>query len=174
MVIQLGQSRKNSQCRSPSKKTFILGPGSAMGELGWSLPLPTQQEGRLARSGVRVYKQVCSEEMVIKQGGWLQPAAQWQELNLLFLLFLYHYVMFFFVFWQSLFESLIFLILCIATPAFFLFPFACNIFPHLLSFSLCVSLDMKWVSYLQHIWVLFLYIFCHSISFDLSIYFIYI
>ena len=50
----------------------------------------------------------------------------------------------------------------IATPAFFCFPFAWNIFFHHLTFSLHVSLGLKWVSYRQHIYVLFFLI--HSAS----------
>ena len=37
----------------------------------------------------------------------------------------------------------------IATPTFLLFPFAWNIFFHPFTFSLCVSLVLKWVSYKQ-------------------------
>ena len=40
----------------------------------------------------------------------------------------------------------------IATPAFFCFPFAWNIFFHPLTFSLYVFLGMKWVSCRQHIY----------------------
>ena len=40
----------------------------------------------------------------------------------------------------------------IATPAFFCFPFARNIFFHPLTFSLYVSLGLKWVSCRQHIY----------------------
>ena len=40
----------------------------------------------------------------------------------------------------------------IATPAFFCFPFAWNIFFHPLTFSLYVSWGLKWVSYRQHIY----------------------
>ena len=40
----------------------------------------------------------------------------------------------------------------IASPAFSRFPFACNIFFHPLTFSLYVSLGLKWVSYKQHIY----------------------
>ena len=40
----------------------------------------------------------------------------------------------------------------VATPAFFCFPFAWNIFFHPLTFSLYVSLDLKWVSCRQHIY----------------------
>ena len=40
----------------------------------------------------------------------------------------------------------------IATPAFFCFPFAWNIFFHPLTFSLYVSLGLKWVSCRQHIY----------------------
>ena len=46
----------------------------------------------------------------------------------------------------------------IATPAFFCFPFAWNIFFHPLTFSLYVSLGLKWVSHGQHI-----YWFCFCI-----------
>ena len=40
----------------------------------------------------------------------------------------------------------------IATPAFFCFPFAWNIFFHPLTFNLYVSLCLKWVSCRQHIY----------------------
>ena len=40
----------------------------------------------------------------------------------------------------------------IATPAFFCFPFAWNIFFHPFTFSLYVSLGLKWVSCRQHIY----------------------
>ena len=40
----------------------------------------------------------------------------------------------------------------IATPAFFCFPFSWNIFFHPLTFSLHVSLGLKWVSCRQHIY----------------------
>ena len=46
-------------------------------------------------------------------------------------------------------------ILCdmrIATPAFFRFPLAWNVFFHPLTFSLSVSLGLKWVSYRQRIY----------------------
>ena len=43
----------------------------------------------------------------------------------------------------------------IATPAFFWFPFAWNIFFRPFTFSLYVSLGLKWVSCRQCIWVLF-------------------
>ena len=39
-----------------------------------------------------------------------------------------------------------------ATPAFFCFPISWNIFFHPLTFSLYVSLDLKWVSCTQHIY----------------------
>ena len=38
----------------------------------------------------------------------------------------------------------------IDTPAFFCLPFACNIFFHTFTFSLYVSLGLKWVSCRQH------------------------
>ena len=40
----------------------------------------------------------------------------------------------------------------IAAPAFFCFPFACNIFLHPLTFGLYASLDLKWVSCRQCIY----------------------
>ena len=40
----------------------------------------------------------------------------------------------------------------IVTPAFFCFPFAWNVFFHPLTFSLYVSLGLKWVSHRQHIY----------------------
>ena len=40
----------------------------------------------------------------------------------------------------------------IVTPAFFCFPFAWNVFFHPLTFSLYVSLGLKWVSCRQHIY----------------------
>ena len=40
----------------------------------------------------------------------------------------------------------------IATPAFFWFPFAWNIFFHPFTFNLYVSLEVKWVSWRQHIY----------------------
>ena len=40
----------------------------------------------------------------------------------------------------------------IATPAFFCFPFAWNIFFHPVTFCLYVSLGLKWVSFRQHIY----------------------
>ena len=55
----------------------------------------------------------------------------------------------------------------IATPAFFCFPFAWNIFFHLLTFSLYVSWGLKWVSCRQHIYGS---CFCiHSTSLCLSV-----
>ena len=49
-----------------------------------------------------------------------------------------------------------------ATQAFFCFPFAWNIFFHPLTFSLYVSLGLKWVSCRQHIYGSCFYI--HSAS----------
>ena len=40
----------------------------------------------------------------------------------------------------------------ISTLAFFSFPFTGNTFFHPPTFSLCVSLDLKWVSFRQHIY----------------------
>ena len=64
---------------------------------------------------------------------------------------LYHYVMFFLSFVTVFILKSILSDISIATPAFFLFPFAWNIFFHHLTFSLCVSLDLKWVSCRQHV-----------------------
>ena len=50
----------------------------------------------------------------------------------------------------------------IATPAFFCFPFAWNIFSHPLTFSLYMSLGLKWVSCRQQIYGSWFYI--HSVS----------
>ena len=50
----------------------------------------------------------------------------------------------------------------ISTQAFFCFPFAWNIFFHPLTFSLYVSLGLKWVSCRQHIYGS--YICIHSAS----------
>ena len=50
----------------------------------------------------------------------------------------------------------------IVTPAFFRFPFARNIFFHPLTFSLCVSPGLKWVSCRQQIYGCCFYI--HSAS----------
>ena len=51
----------------------------------------------------------------------------------------------------------------IATPAFFCFPFAWNIFFHPLTFSLYVSLCLKWVSGRQYIYVSCLCIYSASL-----------
>ena len=40
----------------------------------------------------------------------------------------------------------------IATPGFFCFPFACNTFFHPLTFSLYLSLGLKWITFRQHIY----------------------
>ena len=40
----------------------------------------------------------------------------------------------------------------IATPAFFCFPFAWNLFFHPITFSLYVSWGLKWVSHRQHVY----------------------
>ena len=58
----------------------------------------------------------------------------------------------------------------IATPVFFCVPFACNIFFHPLTFSLYVSLGLKWVSCRQHIYGSCFYIHsAHLLSFGWSI-----
>ena len=46
----------------------------------------------------------------------------------------------------------------IVTPTFFCFPFAWNVFFHLLTFSLYVSWGLKWVSCRQHIYGSYFYI----------------
>ena len=57
--------------------------------------------------------------------------------------------------------------LSIPTPAFFWFLFAWSIFFHLFTFSLYVSLDLKWVSYKQYIYGS---CFCiHSVSLGLLV-----
>ena len=66
--------------------------------------------------------------------------------------------------WPSLFLVIFFILksilsdMRIVTPAFFYFPFAWNIFFHPLTFSLYVSLGLKWVSCRQHI---YMYIYIH-------------
>ena len=57
----------------------------------------------------------------------------------------------------------------IATPAFFCFPFAWNIFFHPLIFSLYVSWGLKWVSCRQHIYRSCFCIHSAILSFDWSI-----
>ena len=57
----------------------------------------------------------------------------------------------------------------IATPAFFCFPFAWNIFFHPFTFSLYVSLGLLGFLWTAYIWVLFLYPFRQSVSFGWSI-----
>ena len=64
--------------------------------------------------------------------------------------FLDHHVVSFSVSYNSLYFKVYFSGISIATPAFFLFPSAWNIFFHPLTFSLCMSLDLRWVSYRQH------------------------
>ena len=62
----------------------------------------------------------------------------------------------------------------IATPAFFSFPFPWNTFFHGLTFSLLVSLDLKWVSCRQHKYGSSFCIHAVSLSFGWSISSIYI
>ena len=52
----------------------------------------------------------------------------------------------------------------VATPALFCFPFAWNIFFHPLSFSLYVSLGLKWVSFRQYIYIYGSCFGIHSVS----------
>ena len=90
-------------------------------------------------------------------------------LQLLFLLLdgsLDHYAMSFFVSWYNYYFNVYFVwYKHYFTMAFFLFPYAWNIFFHPLTFSLCLSLDMKWA----FMWVLLLNSFSHSMSFDWNI-----
>ena len=58
---------------------------------------------------------------------------------------LYHYAVSFFVSWTFFILKSILSDMSIATPAFFWFPFAWNTFFHPLTFTLYVSLDLKWV-----------------------------
>ena len=65
--------------------------------------------------------------------------------------FLDHYVVSFLIPCNLLYFRVYFLWYEVATLAFFCFPFAWNIFFHPLTFSLYVSLGLKWVSCRQHI-----------------------
>ena len=57
----------------------------------------------------------------------------------------------------------------IVTPAFLSFPLAWNIFFHPLTFNLCVSFALKWVSCRQHnVGSCFFYPICHFVSFNWS------
>ena len=68
------------------------------------------------------------------------------EYNILLLYWsLYHYIMPFFSFVVTLDLESTFSDISIATFTFSSFPFAWNVFFHPLSFSLCVSLALKWV-----------------------------
>ena len=58
---------------------------------------------------------------------------------------LYHYAVSFFVSWTFFILKSILTDMSIATPAFFWFPFAWNTFFHPLTFTVYVSLDLKWV-----------------------------
>ena len=73
-----------------------------------------------------------------------------------------HYVVSFLVSCNSLYFKFILSAMSFATPAFFSFPFVWNIFFYPLTFSLYVSLGIKWVSCRQHI---YWFSFCiHSAS----------
>ena len=63
-----------------------------------------------------------------------------------------HYVVSFLVPGSTLILRSMLSYIRIATPAFFCFPFAWNIFFHPLTFGLYVSLGVKWVSCRQHIY----------------------
>ena len=62
-----------------------------------------------------------------------------------------HYVVSFLLSHNSLYFKVYF-DMRIATPAFFCFPFAWNVFFHPLTFSLYISLSLEWVSCTQHIY----------------------
>ena len=66
-----------------------------------------------------------------------------------------HYVVSFLISCNLLYFKVYLSDMRIATPQFFCFPFAWNIFFHLLTICLFVSLGLKWVSCRQHIWVYF-------------------
>ena len=70
--------------------------------------------------------------------------------------FLDHYVVSFLISYNLLFFFLflrsILSVMKLATPAFFFFPFASNIFFHPITFSLYVSWGLKWVSCRQHVY----------------------
>ena len=66
--------------------------------------------------------------------------------------FLYHYVMPFFVSCYSLCFKVYFVWYKYCYRGFFSFPFEWNMFLHLLTFSFCVSLDLKRVSCRQYIY----------------------
>ena len=57
-----------------------------------------------------------------------------------------NYVMSFFVSCYSFYFKVYFFWYKFAIPSFFLFPFAWDTFFHPITFSLCVSLDLKWLS----------------------------
>ena len=63
-----------------------------------------------------------------------------------------HYVVSFLISCNRLYFKVYFFYMRIATSAFFCFPFRWNIFLHPLTFSLYVSLGLKWVSCRQHIY----------------------
>ena len=64
---------------------------------------------------------------------------------------LYHYVVFFFLIIVLVLKSIL-LDISIATLTFFSLPFAWTIFFHPCTFSLCVSFDLRCVSWRQHIY----------------------
>ena len=64
----------------------------------------------------------------------------------------YHYIVSFFIFLYGFCFKVILSDISSASPAFFSFPFTWNVFFHSLTFSLCVSLDPKQVSYRHHIY----------------------
>ena len=63
-----------------------------------------------------------------------------------------HYVVFILISCNLVYFKVYFVWSRIATPTFFCFPFAWNIFFYPLTFRLYVSLGLKWVSYRQHIY----------------------
>ena len=99
-----------------------------------------------------LYRWTTREAPLIRLGALILCAYVYNEYHVLFLYWsLYHYTVSFFVV-----QSLSCVRLClksvlsdmsIATPAFMLFPFAPYIFFHPLTFNLCVSFALKWISW---------------------------
>ena len=158
--------------------SLICDPATHSSTLAWKIPW-TEEPGRLQSMGSRRVGHLLSnftftfhfhaleKEMAIHSSvlAWRIPGkgepgglpSMWSHRvehnwnNLAAAAILDHYVVIFLVPCNSLyFWSLFYL--SIATPAFFWFPFAWNIFFHPLTFSLCVSLDLKWVSCRRHIY----------------------
>ena len=65
---------------------------------------------------------------------------------------IHHYVVSFLISYNLLYFKVYLSDMRIATPAFFCFPFAWNVFFYPITFSLYVSWGLKWVSCRQHIY----------------------